>query len=75
MLDGSQGQFRLLPERLNQAGSALHGLQSASCEVTHFGNRVQAQIGNLVFLQIGPDPPQRTRVLPGCQAFIETSIG
>jgi hypothetical protein len=50
-----ESEFCLFPESGDQGGFALHGLEAVSGELADFANGVQAQVGDLVFLQVGPD--------------------
>ena len=51
----SERKLCLLPERGNQRWSALHGFEPITGELTDFADGVEAQIGNLMLLEIGPD--------------------
>lgn len=51
----SERQLSLFPERGDQRWSALHGLEPIAGELTDFADGVEAQIGNLMLLEIGPD--------------------
>src|SRR5487761_2001905 len=51
----SEGQLSLFPECGDQCGSPLHGLESVASELADFANAVQAKVGDLVFLEVGPD--------------------
>ena len=55
----SEGQLSLSPERSDQCGSPLHGLEWVASELADFGNAVQAKVGDLAFLELGPDRPDR----------------
>ena len=51
----SERQLSLFPERANERWSSLHGLESVAGELTDFADGVEAQIGDLMLLEIGPD--------------------
>ena len=51
----SERQLSLFPERGDQRRSALHGLEPITGELTDFADGVEAQIGDLMLLEIGPD--------------------
>src|SRR5437763_2336624 len=55
MPDVLECQFSLLPERPNQVGTSLHGLQAPTREVADLCDRRRAQIGDFVLLQVAPD--------------------
>src|SRR5271165_73725 len=55
MGDTSKSQLSLLPEGADQLRAVLHGPQAAPREVADLGDRGRAQVGNFVFLQVGPD--------------------
>jgi len=48
-------QFSLFPEGSDQMRSSLHGLEAIASELADFANAVQAKVGDLMFLEIGPD--------------------
>ena len=51
----SKSQLSLFPEGGDQCWSPLHGLEPIAGELTDFADGVEAQIGNLMLLEIGPD--------------------
>lgn len=51
----SERQLSLFPERGDQRRSSLHGLEPIAGELTDFADGVEAQIGNLMLLEIRPD--------------------
>lgn len=51
----SERQLSLFPERSDQCWSPLHGLEPITGELTDLADCVEAQIGNLMLLEIGPD--------------------
>lgn len=51
----SEGQLSLFPERGDQRWSPLHGFEPIASELADFANGVEAQISDLVLLEIGPD--------------------
>ena len=51
----SEGQFSLFPERSDQRWSPLHRLEAVAGELADFADGVEAQIGDLVLFEIGPD--------------------
>ena len=51
----SERQLGLFPEGGDECGAPLHGLEPVAGELADLPDGVQAQVGDLVFLQIGPD--------------------
>ena len=51
----SERQFSLFPESGDEMRSPLHGLEPVACELADFANCVETEIGDLVFLEVGPD--------------------
>ena len=51
----SEGQFSLFPGRSDQRWSPLHRLEVVAGELADFADGVEAQIGDLVLFEIGPD--------------------
>ena len=51
----SERQLSVFPERANERWSPLHGLEPITGELTDFADGVEAQIGDLMLLEIGPD--------------------
>lgn len=51
----SKLQFSLFPKSSDHRWSLLHGLEPISCELSNLANCVEAQISDLVFLEVSPD--------------------
>lgn len=51
----SKSQLSLFPERGDQRWSPLHRLEPIAGELADFANGAEAQIGDLMLLEIGPD--------------------
>src|SRR5487761_2573017 len=69
MVDGSQREFGLLPEGADQARPTLHGLQAPAGERADFGKTGWAQVGDFMFLEVGPD--RLDRIEFGCVGWQE----
>ena len=51
----SKSQFSLFPEIRDQREAFLHGLEPIAGELTDFADGVQAQMGDLILLEVSPD--------------------
>jgi len=51
----SERQFGLFPECRDEIRSPLHGLEPVAGELADFANSGKAQVGDFMFLEIGPD--------------------
>src|SRR2546425_12275425 len=51
----SERQFSLFPESGDEMRSSLHRLEPIAGEPADFADRVAAQVGDLMFFEVGPD--------------------